>query len=752
MANNIAIQISANTQQAVAGIQSVNQKLDQMQKATDTASSRFIRISAVVQSGLMIFDRLQAGLQMVASAASACVTAYSAQEIAERRLQTTLRATQNAVGMSAGEMLDLADALSQVSTYSDQEILAVEQMLAATRKISAEVMPEATQAILDMAAATGEDAANAAQRLSQALSDPAGEIESLKEAGIQLSEEQKENIKKVQEQNGVYEAQKILLKEVESTYGGMARAIADTDTGKLQQISDVWQDIKEGLGEGLLHAIGPALDALYEKLLDIDKWIEKHNKQARANEAGFDYMADYVRNGTMPDLRSLSDTELNAILANSRYYRWSSSYDYTMGKPVTAFDMLDKWRAQINAAQRGQDFTTADMEFAIAVQDELLRRRREKITGLTSSLVAPRVGSYQGIDVYAPFRSFQESMYDIGQTFGDIQRATDSLESFLSANGNLSNTYQISQIDGQIAETQSYMDQFSDDADVLQILTEINNALNMQKELLEANSSSTEEWAQAWLKCKDQVMDVVNSSYSFLNSIISWMQQSVDNAADALDELEEKWDDYFDTFNRRQEESRDSLNALLASGNVSYEEYINSMNALDEERAKAEEHRADEEQAARDKANALGRAAFEAERANQIAQATANAALAITNIWASYAASPAIAGVLTGLVSATTGFQIATIAAQEYTPLAAGGIVTSPTRALIGEGGSPEAILPLNESNMDRFGLNPETSAGSITVNISIGTVYSKEDLADEIFRGIERAQRTGALPRWRYA
>ena len=31
MANNIAIQISANTQQAVAGILSVNQKLDQMQ-------------------------------------------------------------------------------------------------------------------------------------------------------------------------------------------------------------------------------------------------------------------------------------------------------------------------------------------------------------------------------------------------------------------------------------------------------------------------------------------------------------------------------------------------------------------------------------------------------------------------------------------------------------------------------------------------------------------------------------------------
>ena len=126
MANNIAIQISANAQQAVAGIQSVNQKLDQMQKATDTASSKFIRISAVMQGGLMIFSKVQAGLQLVASAASACVTAYTTQEQAERRLQTVLTATQNAVGMSATELYNLAESLSEVTTYSDQEIIAVE--------------------------------------------------------------------------------------------------------------------------------------------------------------------------------------------------------------------------------------------------------------------------------------------------------------------------------------------------------------------------------------------------------------------------------------------------------------------------------------------------------------------------------------------------------------------------------------------------------------------------------------------------
>ncbi len=114
------------------------------------------------------------------------------------------------------------------------------------------MLPEATRAVLDMAAATCDDAAGAAKNLAQALADPAGEIESLKEKGIQLTEEQAENIKKVQEQNGVYEALNLLLQEVAGVYGGMAEAITFTDTGKFQQISNVWNDIKEGLGAGFL--------------------------------------------------------------------------------------------------------------------------------------------------------------------------------------------------------------------------------------------------------------------------------------------------------------------------------------------------------------------------------------------------------------------------------------------------------------------------------------------------------------------
>ena len=85
--NEITIQIAANAQNAVNGINSVNQKLDQLQKATDTASSKFLRLSAGVQGAISIFTAVSSVVQKVAEAASACVSAYAAQEQAEIRLR-----------------------------------------------------------------------------------------------------------------------------------------------------------------------------------------------------------------------------------------------------------------------------------------------------------------------------------------------------------------------------------------------------------------------------------------------------------------------------------------------------------------------------------------------------------------------------------------------------------------------------------------------------------------------------------------
>ena len=789
MASNITLKISADVQQAVNGIQSVNQKLDQMAKqssVTSNATTRFFTNFTLLGSALGIASGvIQKTVDIIADLAKT----YSTQEKAEIRLQSTLKATQNACGMTASEMLAYADSISKVTTFSDQEIIAVEQVLAATRKIGQDVIPEATMAILDMAAATGEDASGAAQRLAQALSDPAGEIESLKEAGIQLTEEQKKNITKVQAQNGIYEAQKILLKEVSETYGGMAKAIADTDSGKLSQISNVWTDIKEGLGEGLLNSIGPAVDWLYQRLIDIKEWIDDANSEERIKDA-------VNRGDGNPDFSSFSDVQL--INSLSPYKRSDGGYDYGQESK----DVIDAVVSELT--KRGVDFPgyegglsessknirawaleqrEQNPVYQFMVQnhdspipmDQLIRNNIENkfsnrdlmdfnyYQEILNSIESLR--NAEGLKAPSDISPLKAGSLDkmggwqlvdgSGESGSNSEKpsisVSDRIDEYFSSNGSLSESYQIEQINQRMLSGYDLIKSGGLSEEQIAQIKEINQALFEQKKAFDEAEEEGESWEEKVSNAVSTVSDVVSEITSFNQSLASLFSTLADNAIAELDKIEDKWDEYFDELDEKQERQNDSLNALLASGNISYGEYIDSMNAMDDERAAAEEEALTEKESAKKKADELNKSAFEANKINSLAQAAINAALSITEIWASYGANPVLAGVLTGISAAATAAEIAAISSQQYTPLAAGGIVQSPTRALIGEGGSPEMILPLTDSNMERFGVSGNNNGGVINLVINVGTAYSGDQLTEDVFRAIERAQRTGALPKWRY-
>ena len=63
----------------------------------------------------------------------------------------------------------------------------------------------------------------------------------------------------------------------------------------------------------------------------------------------------------------------------------------------------------------------------------------------------------------------------------------------------------------------------------------------------------------------------------------------------------------------------------------------------------------------------------------------------------------------------------------------------------MGEGGEKEAIMPL--SKLDEY-VNREEK-GNITIVVNVN---GKGDTASDVYYAIERAQRTGLLPKWRYA
>jgi len=851
--SKLTIKVDAKVTQALAGIESVNKKLESMSKTTMSVTDRFIKASNTLASASIALSTIKTVASKVASALKECADAYAIQEQAQVRLSTTLKATNNVIGMSATELYDLASSFQKVTTYGDEAIIEVEKLFVSSGKIAKDVMPKAVEATLDMASALGEDLTSSARRLAKVLADPKSNLDALKDANIQLSDAQKENIKKLQEANDLFGAQDIVLQSVQNSYGGIAKALADTDSGKLTQIGNVYGDIKEGLGKGLLDTISPALDILYEKLLQISGWVSKivsQNEIATTYKAGgtidFRDESDEQLNSYIKGLsaearvssgnkrssleRALADMEkemyartfgghyndlsqeqkstfdeLYGQITSSRYGKMLKDYqeagldtsDENWWRNANSY-YFDKTDAKDVATYRGAVYQIGKLfpskstpDSPIASVSDVLGNTETAISETDDSSVSSFIASHKSLSVLAQIAEYQKEIDTATKLLGEManddeqygqlaeirsalekkkselenptkqaDNPTSAVSEFIGANRGLSVSAQISEVYAQIDKVTGLMDGATDSEK--EMLEEIRDSYYEQLTPLERIKNGIEDVGEETEDYKDKLKTVSDymstfgsAANSFLSSVSSYVDTIYSNQISAIDSLlsesKSKWDKYLSNLEDKQEMQKDSLSHLYDSGLISLEEYNSATKEMYDSKMAAEEQAASEEEKLQKKRNELAEKQFNANKANQIAQAVINGAMSITSIWAQHP-EPITAGILTALASATIAAQIATISATQYTPMATGGIVTKPTYALLGEGGAKEAVLPLTETNMKRAGFGQASGEGTININISIGTSYNGEQLSKDVFNGIERAQRTGLLPNWRYA
>lgn len=200
------------------------------------------------------------------------VAAYRIQEQAEIRTRQTIKATGGAAGVSAEEIFKMASALQEVTTFGDEAIIAGQNMLLTFKNIGEDVFPRTTEIMLDMAEAMGTDLKSTAIQLGKALNDPKVGLTALQRAGITFNEQQKEQIKLMQETGDIAGAQAIILKELESQFGGVAKASAE-GTGELIQLKNIIGDLVEDFGKKFLPV-----------LLEIARPLKEFFLQFRGNE------------------------------------------------------------------------------------------------------------------------------------------------------------------------------------------------------------------------------------------------------------------------------------------------------------------------------------------------------------------------------------------------------------------------------------------------------------------------------------
>lgn len=273
----------------------------------------------------------------------------------------------------------------------------------------------------------------------------------------------------------------------------------------------------------------------------------------------------------------------------------------------------------------------------------------------------------------------------------DASKELEKLNDFLKQNVKLSATAQAAAYDAQIQQAEAFKASGLAGEEEIKILDEIIAKLKEEKQAIADAGKETQDWGKDWQSLAGLVGD-------FGNAATDMFTQMWDQEAEALEEEME-----------RQREA----------GELTVEQETEKQKQINDLRKKS----------------------FVAEKANNIANALINGALAITQCLAQL--GPIAGPIAAGLVTATTAMQVATISSQQFTPMAKGGIVTQATPILAGEAG-PEAIIPLSGGRGKQY----LEGNGGVTINITIQGNANTED----IYEAIERAQRTGLLPAWRYA
>jgi hypothetical protein len=233
--DNIDINILTHTKKAMGGIKSMMKSL--------------VKLGAVV-----------VGFRSLQQIVNKSVAAYTEQIKAETKLTAILKSTGNQLGMSQKELQTYASELQGLTGVGDEVIINAQAQMATFTKIGNEVFPRAIESALDLSKAFGTDLKSSTIQVGKALQDPIKGVTALRRVGVQLSDQQTESIKKFMEMGDIASAQKIILGELETQVGGVAKAYGETIPGQLEIFKADMGDISEGLGEAVMVGLAPIVN------------------------------------------------------------------------------------------------------------------------------------------------------------------------------------------------------------------------------------------------------------------------------------------------------------------------------------------------------------------------------------------------------------------------------------------------------------------------------------------------------------
>jgi uncharacterized protein YdbL (DUF1318 family) len=211
-----------------------------------------------------------------AIAGAGAIIAKNAQALAriERiNAQTaqTIQSMGNSANISAEGIQKLAGSLENLTATEAETIQEGTNLLLTFKNITNQagagndIFNQTAGIMVDLARAMGTSASGEAIRLGKALNDPIRGLTALTRVGVSFTDEQRAQVKALQESGNLMGAQKIILAELQAQFGGSGAAFAKTFSGQLELMGHELGTI----GEEATMSVMPALQGMVEQLREL---------------------------------------------------------------------------------------------------------------------------------------------------------------------------------------------------------------------------------------------------------------------------------------------------------------------------------------------------------------------------------------------------------------------------------------------------------------------------------------------------
>ena len=372
-------------------------KMRQSQAAAQTFAGRLktsLRAAAAplvaIQSAISIVGST---FHLLARTVGYVINVTEKQNIAELQLAARLKSTNSAAGLAKEELFDMAKALQEVTTYGDETVIEVENLILTFTNIGKEVMPQTLETVLDMSTALGQDLKQSAIQLGKALNDPILGVTALRRVGVQLTETQEEQIRTFMKLGDTVSAQKIILKELRTQMGGAARTEAKSLTGQIQQLKNQTGDLAEEVGSALIPSLlGLVRAAKYviHGLKDLSKWIKEIYDESQQ-------LADswFKRFGT--SLKEMREAMMRATGSYIAHMNATDELDKKIDTIIPNVDELNDKLSKTGMAP-AEDITGGGTEKELGIQGSYWQRMYDEISESINGVENAFVGSFRSID------------------------------------------------------------------------------------------------------------------------------------------------------------------------------------------------------------------------------------------------------------------------------------------------------------------------------------------------------------------